>query len=90
MPKYEASRLSGNDNAIFPDKLEIDAVNITYYKGTLIGYRKTIIARTNVASVHIASGLLFADIVIETTGGLTVRAQGFWKKDAREVVEMLS
>ena len=89
MPTFVASRLSGNDNSLFPDKLEIDAVNVTYYKGTVIGYRSTIIARVNIASVHIGSGILFADIVIETTGGKEVRASGFKKKDAQAILALL-
>lgn len=90
MPTFVASRISGNDNAVFPDRLEIDALNVTYYKGTVIGYRSTVISRANIASVHIGSGLLFADVVIETTGGLTVRVQGLKKKDARTIIELLS
>ena len=92
MPIYVASRWSANDNAVFPDRLEIDNVtgDVTYYKGTLVGYRKSFIARSNVASVRILSGLLFADIVIESTGGGYVRANGFRKKDARDVMELLS
>lgn len=89
MSTFEASRLSGNDNTIFPDKLEIDAINVTYYKGTMTGYSSTIIARANIASVHIGSGLLFADVVIETTGGKEVRASGFKKSDARAIMAML-
>lgn len=89
MPIYEASRISGNDNAIFPDKLEIDPINVTYYKGTLVGYRKTVIAHANIASVRILSGLLFADIIIESTGGGYVRANGFRKKDARAIIALL-
>lgn len=89
MPTFVASRLSGNDNSIFPDRLEIDAVNVTYYKGTVIGYRSTVISRANIASVYIGSGLLFADIVIETTGGKQVRATGFKKCDARAIVALL-
>ncbi|MBO7571229.1 MAG: hypothetical protein J6T48_03655 [Bacteroidales bacterium] len=89
MPIFVASRISGNDNAVFPDRLEIDAENVTYFKGTIIGYRKTIIPRVNIASVHIGSGLLFADVVIETTGGKEVRACGFRKRDARAVLDML-
>lgn len=89
MPTFVASRLSGDDNSIFPDRLEIDAVNVTYYKGTIIGYRSTLIARANIASVHIGSRLLFADIVIETTGGKQVRATGFKKSDARTIVALL-
>ena len=89
MPTFVASRLSGNDNSIFPDKLEIDAVNVTYYKGTVIGYRSTVITRANIASVHIGSGLIFADIVIETTGGKEIRASGFKKSDARAIMALL-
>lgn len=89
MPTFVASRLSGNDNSIFPDRLEIDAVNVTYYKGTVIGYRSTVISRANIASVYIRSGLLFADVVIETTGGKEVRATGFKKSDARAIVALL-
>lgn len=90
MPTFVASRISGNDNSIFPDRLEIDAVNVTYYKGTIIGYRSTVISCANIASVHIGSGLLFADVVIETTGGKEIRASGFKKSDARAIVALLS
>lgn len=89
MPTFVASRLSGNDNSIFPDKLEIDAVNVIYYKGTVIGYRSTVITRANIASVHIGTGLIFADIVIETTGGKEIRVSGFKKSDARAIMALL-
>ena len=89
MPLFVASRISGNDNAVFPDKLEIDAVNVTYFKGTIIGYRSIVISRANIASVYIGSGLLFADVVIETTGGKQIRASGFRKSDARAIVALL-
>lgn len=77
---------------MFPDRIEIDDVtsDVTFYKGTLVGYRKSFIARANIASVHIRSGLLFADVIIESTGGGYVRANGFRKKDARDVMELLS
>lgn len=90
MPTFIASRFSGNDNSIFPDRLEIDDEIVTYYKGTIVGYRSTVIARSNIASVHIGTGLLFADIVIESTGGKQVRACGFTKRDAREIFELLA
>lgn len=90
MPTYVASRISGDNNSIFPDRLEIDAVNVTHYKGTIVGYRESVMARANVASVHIRSGLFFADIIIESTGGLTIIAHGFHKRDAREVFNLLS
>ncbi|MBQ7489059.1 MAG: hypothetical protein IJT51_00900 [Bacteroidales bacterium] len=92
MPVYVASRISGNDNMVFPDRIEIDDVtnDVTYYKGTLVGYRRTFIARGNIASVHIRSGLFFADVIIESTGGKEVWAGGFRKRDAREIMMRLS
>lgn len=92
MPIFVASRWSANDNAVFPDRLEIDDVtgDVTYYKGTLVGYRKSFIARANVACLRILSGLLFADIIIESTGSGHIRVNGFRKKDAREIMQLLS
>lgn len=79
MPVFTASRLSGNDNSVFPDRLEIDDNNgnITYHKGTVVGYRQSFIARNNMAGVRICSGLIFADVIIESTGGMQIRARGF-------------
>jgi hypothetical protein len=92
MPTFVASRISGNDNMVFPDRLEIDDItgDVTYFKGTIIGYRQTFIARNNIASIHIGYGLLFADVVIETIGGKEVRACGFRRQDAREILRLLS
>lgn len=90
MPTFTASRVSSGENTVFPDKLEIDAVKVIYYKGTLIGYRSTVLALSHVASVHIESRIFFADVVIETVGGRRVVATGFTKSDARSIVSMIS
>ena len=90
MPTFVASRWSGDDNAVFPDRLEIDAVNVTYFKGTVVGYHKMVIPRNQIGSVYLGSGLLFADVVISSTGKGEVRARGFYKNDAREVVRLLT
>ncbi|MDR0542605.1 MAG: hypothetical protein LBH19_10425, partial [Dysgonamonadaceae bacterium] len=84
MPIYTASRISSNDNSLFPDKLEIDPMNVTYYKGAVFGYQQTVIARENIASVYVGSGIFFADVVIESYGGRRVVASGFKKAVARE------
>lgn len=90
MATFVASRWSGDDNAVFPDRIEIDANQVLYYKGTLIGYNKSIIEREKIASVHLRSGLLFADVVIESSGGRGITGRGFAKRDARQIVEILS
>lgn len=87
---FTASRWSGDDNAVFPDKIEIDDSKVLYYKGTLIGYRKSIIEREKIASVHLRSGLLFANVIIESFGGNEILAKGFSKTDARTIIEILN
>ena len=89
MPTFTAYRLS-SDNTLFPDRLEIDALGVTYYKGNVVGYQSSIIARNNIASVSIGSGIFFADVIIETMGGKRVVASGFKKSDARTIVELLT
>lgn len=88
MATFAASRWSGDDNAVFPDRIEINDNKVLYYKGTLTGYKKSIIERNKVASVHLRSGLLFADIIIESNGGHKVIGRGFTKHDAREIVKL--
>lgn len=90
MPRFVASRWSGNDNSVFPDIIEIDSTNVTYFKGTVVGYRKMVVPRAQIASVYIGSGLLFADVVLSTTGNGELRACGFRKRDAREIVRLLT
>ena len=89
MPTFTASRLSDN-NGLFPDRLEINANNVTHFKGTLVGYRSTVIARANIASVNIGSGLFFADVTIESMGGKNIEASGFTKADARTIFGLLT
>ncbi|MDR0894534.1 MAG: PH domain-containing protein [Prevotellaceae bacterium] len=89
MATFTANRFS-SDNALYPDRLEIDTLKVTYYKGYIFGYRSTVIARNNIASVSIGSGIFFADIVIETIGGEKITVNGLGKKDAKKIVELLS
>jgi len=89
MAIFSASRFSGNDNSVFPDKIEINGDTITYFKGTLMGYHTTIIEKDRIASVQMRSGLIFADVIIESFGGRNIVAKGFKRSDARNIVEIL-
>ncbi|GHT35520.1 hypothetical protein AGMMS49574_25080 [Bacteroidia bacterium] len=89
MPTFTAHRLS-SDNTLFPDRLEIDTVRITYYKGFVFGYQSIIIARNNIASVSIGSRIFFADVVIEIIGGKRIVASGFKKSDVKTIVNSLN
>lgn len=89
MPTFVASRLSKN-NTVFPDRIEIDTVNVTLYKGALIGFNTITIARRNLASIRVGAGLLFVDIILESFGGSVMRAHGFSRRDAHEIVVLLT
>ena len=87
---FAASRISGNGNAIFPDKIIIDDDKVTYYKGKIIGYDQSVIMRERIGSVNISMHLLFGDIVIESKGSQTIHAEGFTRSDAKQILQLLS
>jgi hypothetical protein len=89
MPTFTASRFS-TDNTLFPDRLEIDTQNISYYKGHILGYKSTVIPRNHIASVSSRSGILFADVIIESIGGKRIVASGFKKPDVQTIVGLLT
>ena len=89
MPTFTASRISTNHNLLFPDRLEIDDDKVIYHKGYLIGYQSTTIQRQNISSVRINTYILFADIIIESSGGRKIVIEGLTKRDAREIYNLL-
>lgn len=90
MEEFVASRISSGSNTVFPDKIQIDTSKVVFYKGTIVGYKSIVIQRHKIASVRIGAGLLFADIIIESTGGGPIIARGFVKSDAKRIVKLLS
>lgn len=90
MPTFIASRVSSDQNALYPDMLEIDDYNVIYYKSYVLGYTTIIIARHNVASVSLSSGLFFADVIVSSKGGEWIRARGFSKSKAKEILRILA
>jgi len=87
---FIASRISGNGNALFPDKLIIEDDKVTYYKGKIIGYDQSVIMRERIGSVSLNQHLLFGDIVIESKGSQTIHAEGFTRSDAKNILKLLS
>lgn len=87
--EYTASRVSGDGNAVFPDKLIITDEYVIYRKARVIGYKETKIRLSAVGSVSVQQHLLFADIVIESKGGHVINARGFSRGDARAIAELL-
>ncbi|MCH5318858.1 MAG: PH domain-containing protein [Paramuribaculum sp.] len=87
--RFSAKRISGNGNTVFPDELIIDDESITFQKKKVIGYSRTKITFESISSVSIDKNLLFADITIETNGGMKISAYGFSKRDASMIVGLL-
>ena len=84
-----ASRVSGDGNAVFPDKLIITDEFVIYRKSRVIGYKETKIRLSAVGSVSVRQHLLFADIIIESKGGNVIVARGFSRGEAREIADLL-
>lgn len=89
MPTFIANRISANHNLLFPDRIDIDDERVIYYKGAIIGYQTTVISRECISSVRLVSKILFADIIIESSGGRRMELDGLSKLEAREVYRLL-
>ena len=87
--EFTASRVSGDGNAVFPDKLIITDEFVIYRKSRVIGYKETKIRLSAVGSVSVRQQLLFADIIIESKGGNVIEARGFSRSDARKIANLL-
>lgn len=89
MPTFTANRISANHNLLFPDRLDIEDDRVVYYKGAIIGYQSTVIPRASISSVRVSSNILFADVIIESSGGRRVEINGLSKSVAREIYQLL-
>lgn len=87
--EFEACRVSGDGNAVFPDEIIIDDDGVTYRKPRVIGCKEIKVRYRAIGSVSVNKHLLFADIIIETNGGQTICAKGFSRDDAEEIVELI-
>ena len=86
---FEASRVSGDGNAIFPDEIIIEDDCVIYRKPRLIGSKEIKVRYKAIGSVSIDKHILFADVVIETNGGQMICAKGFTRSDAEEIRELI-
>jgi len=79
---FRASRLSGG-NHLFPTQVLITPSSVVQYTPRWIGKQEETIHLAHVASVKIDTGLLFSDVMIETSGGTDpIDCHGHKKGDA--------
>lgn len=87
---FEACRVSGDRNAIFPAEIIIDDEEVLIYrKPKLIGAKETRVKFGAIGSITVDKHILFADIIIETRGGREIVAQGFTRDDADRIKQLV-
>ena len=86
---FAASRWT-QGNFLFPTKLVISPQRVSRVKGRLFGSNEESIAMSKIASVHINTGVFWAEIVIESTGGTDpVTSHGHRKADAKRIRDLI-
>ena len=86
---FTASRWT-KGNLIFPTVIEISARAITRRKRRWMGCDEMSIGLSKVASVHIRTGMIWSDILIESTGGADpMTSHGHSKGDALRIRELI-
>ncbi len=82
VPVFRASRFT-RGNHVWPTQVAVYPNRVARYTPRLIGHFEETIAIDQVASVSVDSGLLFGDVIIETTGGSQpIRCHGHSRRDA--------
>jgi hypothetical protein len=84
-----ASRLTAT-NQLFPMQVAVFPERIARYKPRFFGHTEDSISTDQIASVKIQAGVVFADVVIDTTGGSPpIVIHGLWKKDAERLRHLI-
>jgi hypothetical protein len=85
VPVFRASRWT-RGNRVWPTQVAVFPNRVVRYTPRLFGHFEETIAIDQVASVSVDSGLIFGDVIIETTGGSQpIRCHGHFKGDAEEI-----
>jgi len=86
---FTASRWT-KGNLLFPTRIEISPQRVTRVKPRLFGSNEESIGITQVASVHISKGIIWANILIESTGGTDpIASHGHRKADAQRIRDLI-
>ncbi len=87
--RFQASRWT-RGNFLFPTIIEIDDKSVVRRKRSWFSCDEIAISLSKVASVHIKSGLIWADVLIESSGGTDpLASHGHTKADAHRIKELV-
>ena len=86
---FAASRWT-KGNLFFPTRIVVDGQRVSRIKPRLFGSNEESIGITQVASVHISTGVFWSDILIESTGGTDpITSHGHRKADAQRIRDLI-
>ena len=86
---FQASRLT-RGNFLFPTVIEVTDMAVVRRRRSWFSKDEISISITKVASVHIKTGIVWADILIESSGGSDpLASHGHTKADARRIRELI-
>jgi hypothetical protein len=86
---FKASRLT-RGNFLFPTVIEVTDKSVVRRKRSWFNKDEISISIIKVASVHIKTGIIWADILIESSGGSDpLASHGHRKTDARRIRELI-
>jgi hypothetical protein len=86
---FQASRLT-RGNFLFPTIIEVTDKAVTRHKRSWFSKDEISISISKVASVHIKTGIIWSDILIESSGGSDpLASHGHTKADARRIRDLV-
>jgi hypothetical protein len=86
---FRASRLSSG-NHLFPTQVLISPTSVVHFTPRFFGKHEATIHMAHVASVKIDTGMLFSNVLIETSGGSApVICHGHHKRDAVQMKNLI-
>jgi hypothetical protein len=86
---FRASRLSSG-NRVFPTQVLITPTSVVQYTPRWIGRLEETIHMAHIASVKIETGIVWSDVLIETSGGTDpIVCHGHHKKDATRMKDLI-
>jgi hypothetical protein len=89
-PVFRASRWT-KGNRLWPTQVAVLPGRVVRYTPRFLGHFEETITTNQVASVSVDARLLFADVIIETTGGSQpIRCHGHRKRDAEEIRRLIT
>jgi hypothetical protein len=86
---FQASRLT-RGNRVFPTVIEVSDKAVTRRKRSWFSRDEISVSITKVASVHIKTGMIWSEVLIESSGGSDpLTSRGHSKGDARRIKELI-